>query len=46
MSEMQLQVLPVPNPMPVVPAVTDPVLPEPADLRPDPAPQRFARYPK
>ena len=46
MSEMHLQAPPVSSPIPVAPAVTEPVLPAPADLRPDAAPQRFARYPK
>ena len=46
MSEMQLQALPGSSPIPVAPAVTAPVLPAPADLRPDAVPQRFGRYPK
>lgn len=46
MNEMQSQALPVFSPIPVVPAVADPVLPAPDAVRPAPAPQRFARYPK
>ncbi len=46
MSEIPMQALPVPNPIPFVPAVTDPALPDAADPRPDTMPHRFARYPK